>query len=156
MQGEISGFIARAGVALAACLCAGGAFAQVAAPCPRLPDGSGLSWQAMSHPDMVFCRALRGDGSEAFTVMIAPSSPFEPARGDRAEKARIDGRDVRWYRGELAGDAGMQVRETLVELGPHRVADISLRAQSDAQLRQAMTQAQGLRFDDATSRVSER
>lgn len=149
--------VARACAGLTLCLPLGFANAQAASdPCPRLPEGSGLTWQAMTQPGMSFCRALRADGSEAFTVMIAASTPFQPRRSDRAEKGSVDGRDVQWYRGEIAGDAQAQVRETLLEIGPGRVADISLRAQTPAQLQQALSQAQALRFDPEQARVSER
>ncbi|MFC3659168.1 hypothetical protein [Luteimonas notoginsengisoli] len=130
-----------------ACLLAIGAVeAQSAGECPLLPGDSHLSWKAMTGDDFVFCKALQEDGGEVFAVTIAKDSPFEPKRADRAEEAVIDGHETRWYRGEIASAPQAQVRETLIELGNGRVAHISLRANSEAELASALQQAQSLRF----------
>jgi hypothetical protein len=131
---------------LACLLAAGAAQAQSAGECPWLPGDSGLSWKAMAGDDFVFCKALQEDGGEVFAVTISKDSPFEPKRADRAEEAMIDGHEMRWYRGEIASAPQAQVRETLIKLDDGRVAHISLRANSEAELSSALQQAQSLRF----------
>jgi hypothetical protein len=136
-------------VALAILMLApGAAFAQSPASCPSLPADTGLTWEQLDGPGFVFCRALRGDGSEAFAVTISDSSPFEPNRRNRAEPTSIAGHQGHWYRSEIAGQSVI-ARETLVEVDGGGVAHISLRAADEAQKAQAMQQVQALRFEDA-------
>jgi hypothetical protein len=117
--------------------------------CPQLPADSGLVWQHQATPTSDFCRALRIDGSEAFGLFIANDSPFEPRRGNRAEEAMIDGREVRWYRSELAAQPDVRARETLIELPDGRVAHLWVQAKSDEQLAEALGQTTNLRFRNA-------
>lgn len=133
-------------IPLACLLAAGVAQAQSAAECPVLPGDSNLTWTAMAGPDFVFCKAIRDGGDEVFAVMISKDSPFDPRRSDRAEEAVIDGHEMRWYRGEIASAPDAEVRETLIELDDGRVAHISLRANSEAELANALADAQSLRF----------
>ncbi len=133
-------------IPLACLLAAGAAQAQSAGECPLLPGDSGLSWSALAGDDFVFCKALRDGGEEVFAVMISRDSPFNPKRSDRAEETVIDGHQARWYRGEIASAPDAEVRETLIELDDGRVAHISLRAASEAELADALQQAQTLRF----------
>jgi hypothetical protein len=46
---------------------------------------------------------------------LRKDAPFKPKGGNRAEHVNIDGRDVIWYRTEIAGSR-IQARETLVRL----------------------------------------
>ncbi|MFP7723655.1 hypothetical protein [Lysobacter sp. A3-1-A15] len=114
--------------------------------CPQLPVDSGLAWQHQNAGDSEFCRALRADGSEAFGMVIGRDSPFDPDRSNREETGRIDGREVQWYRAEIALKPGVQARETLVRLADGRVAHIWLQARSDDALVEAFGQAEALRF----------
>lgn len=134
----------------AVALLAGGHAAAQSAPdaCPQLPASSGLTWEYKAAGTTQFCRALRADGSEAFGLYIAKDSPFRPSRGNRAEAARIDGRDLHWYRSELAGKPDVQARETLVELPDGRVAYLWIQAASAQELGESITQADSLRFGD--------
>lgn len=117
--------------------------------CPQLPADADLMWQHKATPTSDFCRALRADGSEAFGLYIASESPFKPKRGDRAEQASIDGREVTWYRSELAANPGVQARETLLELADGRIAHIWVQANSPAQLGEAIQQTRALHFQSA-------
>ncbi len=139
-------------VSLAVALCALvplGAYAQSSASCPTLPVDAGLRWEQLDGPGFLFCKAVRdSDGGEAFAVTISRKSPFKPRRTDRAEEASIAGTPVHWYRSELAGQSVI-IRETLLELGPDRVAHISLRAPDEEAKAQAMQQVQALGFQDA-------
>ena len=117
--------------------------------CPQLPADSGLAWQHKATATSDFCRALRADGSEAFGLFIANDSPFEPSRGNRAEQAVIDGREVQWYRSELAAQPDVKARETLIELPDGRVAHMWVQAKSQQQLDEALGQTANLRFRNA-------
>ena len=124
---------------------AGTAAAQDAGACPYLAADTGLTWEHRGSGDSDFCRALREDGSEAFGLTIAKDAPFKPKGGNRAERVNIDGRDVTWYRTEIAGTQ-IQARETLVELPDGRVAYIWVQAQSPEQLNQVLQQTQSMKF----------
>lgn len=117
--------------------------------CPQLPAESGLAWQHKATPTSDFCRALRADGTEAFGLFIANDSPFKPSRGNRAEQLVIDGREVQWYRSELAAQPDVKARETLIELPDGRVAHMWVQAKSQQQLDEALGQAADLRFRNA-------
>jgi hypothetical protein len=124
---------------------AGTAAAQDAGACPYLAADTGLTWEHRGSGDSDFCRALREDGSEAFGLTIAKDAPFKPKGGNRAERVNIDGRNVTWYRTEIAGTQ-IQARETLVELPDGRVAYIWVQAKSPEQLNQALQQTQSMKF----------
>ena len=79
-------------------------------------------------------------------MVIGRDSPFEPNRSNREETGRIDGREVQWYRAELALKPGVEARETLVEMPDGRVAHIWMQANSAQELDAAFGQAEGLRF----------
>lgn len=117
--------------------------------CPMLPASTGLRWEYRGTADSDFCRALREDGSEAFGLYIAAKSPFQPRRGDRAEEATIDGKQIHWYRSQIAGKPDLQARETLVEVGNGKIAHIWVQSQSAEQLKEALGQTEGLRFQSA-------
>lgn len=128
---------------------AGGAHAQSTTRCPTLPANSGLAWERMDGGDYTFCKAIRdADGHQVLAVMITGEAPFRPRRGNRIQEGRIDGVHNWWYRSELSGTVGVEVRETLVELDRSHVAHISLRGGSEQELSQAISLAEALRFDD--------
>ncbi len=105
--------------------------------CPALPaeQASDMRWDMVSFPGTLLCRALRNaDGSEAFVLTISRSSPFKPRRSDRAEIGAYNGREVQWYRGELATDPSAVIRETLFELDDQRVVHVFMRAKDTAAL----------------------
>jgi hypothetical protein len=124
---------------------AGAAAAQDAGACPYLAADTGLTWEHRGTGDSDFCRALREDGSEAFGLTIAKDAPFKPKGGNRAERVNIDGREVTWYRTEIAGTQ-IQARETVVQLPDGRVAYIWVQAKTPDQLGQALQQTQSMKF----------
>ena len=132
---------------------AGGALAQAQTDpngvCPQLAANSGLTWKHKATASANFCNALRDDGSEAFGLYIAAESPFKPNRGDREERASIDGQEVYWYRSEIASKPDIQARETVLQLADGRVAHIWIQATA-AQLDDALQQAQSMRFQPKT------
>ena len=134
---------------LACLLVAGAANAQSAGECPTLSDEANLSWTKLDGPGFTFCKAIRdSDAAEILAVTLSEQSPFEPRRSDRAEKTTINGHAGYWYRGEIASAPDAQVRETLLKLDDGRVAHISLRADSEAGLANAIKEAEALRFDE--------
>ena len=136
-------------LAAAVLLVAGAAQAQSMGTCPTLPANSGLAWDTLGGSDYTFCKAMRAsDGRQVLAVMITTDSTFRPRRPNRLQEARIDGTETWWYRGELSGNTGTEVRETLVELDRRHVAHISLRGANEDELAHAMSLAEALRFDD--------
>ena len=133
--------------------CTAFAHAQDATPaappgnCPQLPADAGLAWESRSSDAGDFCRALFPDGSEAFGLYITPESTFEPVRRNRAERGyTVDGREVVWYRAQIASAPGVEARETTVELADGRHAHIWLQAPSAAQLDGTLKLAGGIHF----------
>lgn len=136
-------------LAAAILLVAGAAHAQSVGTCPTLPANSGLAWDTLDGNDYTFCKAIRdSDGRQVLAVMITTDSTFRPRRPNRLQEARIDGSETWWYRGELSGSTGTEVREAQVEIDRRHVAHISLRGASEEELSHAMSLAEGLRFDD--------
>lgn len=132
-----------------ALLAAGAAHAQSANACPALPAGSGLAWEKLDGKGYTFCKAIRdSDGRQVLAVMITEEASFSPRRSNRLHEAVINGVPTWWYRGELADTVGIEVRETLVELGDDHIAHISLRAADEQELSSAMVLAETLRFGD--------
>jgi hypothetical protein len=119
---------------------------QPATSCPQLPANAGLTWEARSTADSDFCRALRSDGSEAFGMYITAQPSFEPNPRNRQESGRIDGRDVVWYRAEIATDPGVQAREALLQLADGRYAHVWLQADSTDALASDYQLVGNLRF----------
>lgn len=132
---------------------AGTAVAQDTGACPYLAADTGLTWEHRGGADSDFCRALRADGSEAFGMTISRDAPFKPKGGNRAERVEIDGREVYWYRTEIAGTE-LQARETLVELPDGRVAYMWVQAISPEQLGQVLQQTESMSFKPANTRLS--
>lgn len=120
--------------------------AQQAPVCPQLPENAALTWDYRSSGNADVCRALRADGSEAFGLVISPKPTFEPQRSDRAERSQVDGRDVFWYRAELAQKPEVQARETVIALADGRSAHLWLQAENADRLRADLQVLQGLRF----------
>lgn len=136
-------------LAAALLLAAGTTQAQSTTNCPTLPANAGIAWERMDGDGYTFCKAIRDtDGHQVLAVMITGEAPFRPRRGNRVQEVQIDGDGNWWYRSELSGSAGVEVRETLVELDRRHVAHISLRASSEQELTSAMSLAETLRFDD--------
>jgi len=125
---------------------AGIAHAQSGGECPRLPNAQ-LNWDHRARADTLLCRAIRDDGSEAFGVSITPKAPYELKRSNRLGPGTIDELGIYWYRGELAAQPGILVRETMFELGDGRSVHIWLQAGSDAELTQIIGTVQAMRFD---------
>jgi len=125
---------------------ASAARAQQSRACPQLPGDAGVTWEYRSSGGTDLCRALRADGSEAFGLVISAKPTFEPLRSDRAERSQVDGRDVYWYRAELAAKPGVQARETVIALPDGRSAHLWLQADDGAKLESGFRMLQGLHF----------
>lgn len=100
------------------------------ADCPAFPvdPPAAMRWEVMRVPGMLVCRALRTDsGEEAFVMTISVESPFKPRRGDRAELTTHNGREVQWYRGEVANQPSVLIREALIRVAEERVVHVFMR-----------------------------
>jgi hypothetical protein len=136
------------------CLMTGSASAQTAATdaaasCPSMPEdvAKTVRWDAMRIPNMLLCRAILNDtGAEAFAMTISRESPFRPKRSLRAETGMLDGREVQWYRGEVANEPTAQIRETLIELEDDRVIHIFMRAPDAETLAVRLKMAEALKL----------
>ena len=122
-----------------ACLLPAMACAQTAADafysdCPAfsVQESATLHWEPIRAPGMLFCRAVREDGSEAFALTFSRESPFSPQRSDRAEVGTFNDQRVQWYRGSIVTDPDALIREALIDFGDGHVLHISMRA-DDAQ-----------------------
>lgn len=124
----------------------GAVYAQSGGECPRLSNVQ-LNWEQRVRGDTLLCRAIRDDGSEAFGVSITPKAPYELRRNNRLGPGTIDELNIYWYRGELAAQPGVQVRETMFSLGDGRSVHIWLQAASDTELAQTIGTVQALHFD---------
>lgn len=146
--------IVRVCLVLAAMGTAGGVQAQQINPCPQLPADAGLTWDVGGSASNQLCRALRADGSEAFGLVISGKPTFEPQRSDRAEAGQVGGRDVYWYKAELAQKPGTQARETLLKLPDGRSMHLWLQAPSNEALQSGFRLVQAMQLDAFEERVA--
>ncbi len=102
--------------------------------CPALSiqQRTTLHWEPIRAPNMLFCRAVRDDGSAAFALTFSRESPFNPRGSNRAEVGNFMGQGVQWYRSTVATDPNALIREALIDFGDGHVLHISTRA-SDPQ-----------------------
>lgn len=128
-----------------------GAIAQSSIPeCPNLPKDAAdsFSWQVLSTPEILLCRAIRNDnGKEAFAVTIGRSSPFKPDAAQRDRETVIDGHKTFWYRSEIAGRPNEFIRETLVKVAPNNVAHVFIRTSDIEELGRYQEMVQNLQFN---------
>ena len=146
--------IVRVSLVLAVLATAGGVQAQHINPCPQLPADAGLTWDVGGSASNQLCRALRADGSEVFGMVIFDKPAFEPQRSDRAEAGQVGGRDVYWYKAELAQKPGTQARETLLKLPDGRSMHVWLQAPSAAALQSGFRLVQAMQVDASEERVA--
>lgn len=119
--------------------------------CPLFPAqfADTVHWEARQFPGTLFCRALLADGTEAFALTVSAESPFKPRRGLKAEVSTLaSGRELIWYRSELATQANVQAREALVRIAADRVAHLSLQAADADALAKYESYAASLPFPD--------
>lgn len=114
--------------------------------CPQLPPDSGLQWDVQPGDGFRVCRAVDPEGRQVFGVMLTSKPTLNPRRRNREEEAVIAGREVHWYRPEVATAAGGERRVTVVELDDDYYAQIWIDAPDRLQLRQAMNVAEHLAF----------
>ncbi len=106
-----------------------------------------VRWDAMRIPNMLLCRAILNEsGTEAFAMTISNDTPFRPKRSLRAETGVLDGREVQWYRGDVANEPTAQIRETLIELENDRIVHIFMRAPDAETLAARLKMAEALKL----------
>lgn len=117
--------------------------------CPTLPEAIAqkVRWEVLKVPNMLLCRGVFVDsGEEGFALTISQESPFKPRRGDRAEVGALNGREVQWYRTEIAGDDKAQAREALIRVAANQVVHVSMRAPSTEALAERQQMVLSLPF----------
>ncbi len=128
------------------------AFAQSAGKCPDLPASSGLAWQEIQTDTLLFCRAVRADGSDAFALTFTRKPTFNPDRRNAADVSTFGGQSLQWYRSTLAGNPNMQVREALVQLNDGNNLQMVVRAGDDAGLQRSFGEIAALKISAVASR----
>ncbi len=126
--------------------------AQSATKCPNLPVNSGLAWQEIQSDTLLFCRAVRSDGSDAFALTFTRKPTFEPDRRNVADVSTFDGQSLQWYRSTLVGSPELQVREALVRLNDGTSLQMVVRAGDDAGLQRAFGEISALKISAIATR----
>ncbi len=112
--------------------------------CPPLPQSAGLHWEQSGNRNFTVCRAMDETGKQLLGVMLTAEPTVNLRRRNRIEEGMIAGREVHWYRPEIAEPGAEEKRVTVVELGKNRYAQIWVDAADPAQLQRAMSLAQRL------------
>ena len=128
------------------------AFAQSAGKCPDLPASSGLAWQEIQTDTLLFCRAVRADGSDAYALTFARKPTFEPDRRNAADVSSFGGQSLQWYRSTLAGNPDLQVREALVPLSDGSSLQIVVRAGDQTALQRSFNDVAALKISAVAAR----
>lgn len=126
--------------------------AQSVSKCPTLPVNSGLSWQEIQNDSLLFCRAVRDDGSDAFALTFTRKPTFSPDRRKSANTSNFGGVALQWYRSSLAGNPSLQVREALLPLENGNNVQFVVRADDDAGLQRAFGEIAALKISAVASR----
>ena len=126
--------------------------AQSASNCPTLPVNSGLSWQEIQNDSLLFCRAVRNDGSDAFALTFTRKPTFDPDRRNIADVSTFGGQGLQWYRSTLAGAPNLQVREALVKMNDGSSLQMVVRAGDDAGLQRAFSEISTLKISAVATR----
>lgn len=127
-------------------------FAQSPEKCPDLPQDSSLSWQVIRSDALLFCRAVRNDGSDAFALTFTHKPTFNPDRRKSANTSTFAGLALQWYRSSLAGNPDLQVREALLPLDDGGNIQFVVRASDDAGLQRAFNEISSLRVSAVATR----
>lgn len=118
--------------------------------CPDLPGGSNLQWDQQQRDGYVLCRAVDGNGSDAFNLMLTSEEPsLHLARALRAERAQFADKSIHWYRMDLANDSDEQAqfrRITVSKLGKQQYAQLWFNAGDQAELDTRIEQIGNLRL----------
>lgn len=140
-------------VVLALLLPAGAVSAQSASKCPDLDPASGLSWQTIHTDALLFCRAVRDDGSgDAFSMTFTRKPTFSPDSRKSVNASTFAGMSLQWYRSTLAGNPDIQIREALVPLDDGQNIQFVVRATDDAGLQRAFGEISALRVSAVAAR----
>jgi len=119
-----------------------GTFAPAAmATCPHLPQGTDVQWEESSGQSHRVCRAIDADGNQLLGVMFTEGKPLKLSRRNRVEEGTIGGREVHWYRPEIAQADAAEKRVTVLELSDDRYAQVWIDANDPEQLRRALNLA---------------
>jgi hypothetical protein len=121
-----------------------------AADCPVLPGGSDLHWEQQQRDGYVLCKALDGNGNDAFNLMLTSQEPnLHLARALRAERAQFADQSIHWYRMDLVADnseLAQYRRITVSKLGKNQYAQLWFNAGNQAEVDTRIQQIGSLRL----------
>ncbi len=127
-------------------LASGTVLAQQAPACPQLPANANLHWNARIADGTAFCQALQDDGTEAFGLYISSERGFKPRSPNQLEQGSLNNKPLFWYRSEIAGDPGVDARETALELRKDVWVHVWMQTTSKDELDQRLLVVSQLRF----------
>lgn len=131
---------------LTSTLASGTTLAQQAPACPQLPAGAHLHWNERIADGTAFCQALLEDGTEAFGLYISSERGFKPRSPNQLEQGSLNNQPLFWYRSEIAGDPGVDARETALELRKDVWVHVWMQTTSSEELDQRLLAVSQLRF----------
>ena len=118
-----------------------------AAGCPKLPAGSGLSWEYSQGPDFGVCYAhVAGSDENAFGIYFGYAPSFHPDQAKRIGDGRVAGKRVTWYRASNEDKPLPFARETLLKRDSGSVSHVWVQASSQQQLDQRLAILDQMRF----------
>lgn len=131
------------------------ALAQQSFQCPALPAGSDLQWEQRVDREFIACKAVTQDGRQVFNVMLTSKDPdISLSRPLRAEEGTFSGKELYWYRPDLAGRVlpDMESRRiAVVKLGKNHYAQVWINAGSAEELGSLQSLARQLDVNETSA-----
>lgn len=131
------------------------ALAQQSFQCPALPANSDLQWEQRIDREFIACKAVTQDGRQVLNVMLTSKDPdISLSRPLRAEEGMFSGKELHWYRPDLAGrnfpDAESR-RITVIKLGKNHYAQVWINAGSTEELGSLQSLARQLDVNETSA-----
>lgn len=131
------------------------ALAQQSFQCPALPATSDLQWEQRIDREFIACKAVTQDGRQVLNVMLTSKNPdISLSRPLRAEEGGFSGKELYWYRPDLAGRSLPDIesrRITVVKLGKDHYAQVWINAGSQEELSSLQSLARQLDVNDTSA-----
>ena len=131
------------------------ALAQQSFQCPALPANSDLQWEQRVDRDFIACKAVTQDGRQVLNVMLTSKDPdISLTRPLRAEEGTFSGKELYWYRPDLAGRnlPGSESRRiTVIKLGKNHYAQVWINAGSAEELSSLQSLARQLDVNETSA-----
>lgn len=131
------------------------ALAQQSFQCPALPANAELQWEQRVDRDFIACKAVTQDGRQVLNVMLTSKDPdISLTRPLRAEEGTFSGKELYWYRPDLAGRnlPGSESRRiTVIKLGKNHYAQVWINAGSAEELSSLQSLARQLDVNETSA-----